>query len=1173
MKSLYALLLSILVLLSGLTIVAVYAETPSASIHSGGAAFSNGAGGATGGRYGASAGRPAGAPTAIRAADPVRALLPATGGITRIEDSDPAILYTGSWVPVTNLLFADHASNADFTQSSTPGDSASLAFTGSWVHVGFATDRFGGEAEIQIDGVSRGTVDLYTRDADNASFVFDGLGPTAHTLTIVVAGTSHPNASDVTVQVDFVDTWDGTLMPNGTYEEDNPRVWYSADWDFPAHPSASGAGYAETSSQGNSTAWFPFTGDTVTYYALATPGGGVGRLFVDGQPLATLDLYSTTPLTRTFSFRGLGAGAHVLTLRSFLAHVTLDGFGTPGIAPFYEDPVYAGIVRYEEYHPAIKYNGYDLHQRPQSWTLGSASQASAGATLSSRAMSDTIGLTFEGRWVNLGFRTRNRGGRAEVSIDGVSRGVIGLYSPGEDVRSFQYGGLITGTHTLTVTVLGQPDPPSGGSDIYLDYIDVWDGTAMPDGYVNARRSAPSSRLHFSANMMDLGHENALLGDYVGATLGNANGNLWYAFTGDAFTYLAFSRANDSSVEVYMDSALVDTVDQFYRFSQQPLAFHYTGFDDGPHVVRVHNVRSIQVDAFASNPTALTPYQPSVEWYDDTSAGASIWGGIHVPIAVGDVTGDGHIELVVASSDVDNSGTLFLYRGDGQDSGVGNPVIWSIPYNIPNGFEDVAAPAIAELDGQPGAEIIHSTVEGLYVYHSDGSTYWMTDSVKSHVFFGTPAVGNLDADPEPEIVVNLDYTLAVFEADGTLAWQTVFTDRVGMPVLADLTGDGALDILLHESGDTLYLYDYNLGNPTLAWSHVFTTPLEIYGSPAVADIDGERAGGDPGPEIAVTSDGWAHVLDADGSLIWSTALDSGRPGGTAIADLDGDGEVEIVTSMTYDGGRIYALNADGSLLWAVPAADNSPLSVSLLDLEGDGVYEVAWNGADQGFTLFNGSDGAVLFNEPDPGVISQTGSDYPVFADVDLDGYGEVVVPAQGGVRVFGFDGFWAPSRPLWNQHTYHVTNVDDDLSTPAAEPAFWEEHNTFRAQRTTAQGRRGVTLAAEEVARTGYPGKTVAYTLQITNTGDWADSFTLAHAGAQWDVVLPVTQATLGAGQSTPVSIKVAIPLGATDGQADTFTVIVTSRSDPDVSASVELNVAALGFLSSHVLYLPLVER
>ena len=355
-----------------------------------------------------------------------------------------------------------------------------------------------------------------------------------------------------------------------------------------------------------------------------------------------------------------------------------------------------------------------------------------------------------------------------------------------------------------------------------------------------------------------------------------------------------------------------------------------------------------------------------------------------------------------------------------------------------------------MDGQPGAEIIHPTVDGLFVYHSDGSTYWYTDTFQSHAFFAAPAVGNIDLDPEPEIVVNMNNQLVVFEADGTVIWQQLLPTTVSMPLLADLNGDGVLDILIHESGTgNIYAYDFNFGSPQLAWTQTVSTALSIYGSPAVANIDGQQPGGDPGPEVAITSNGWLHVLNGeDGSLVWSTPLDPGNSSGVSVADIDGDNEIEMVVGIEYNGGMIYAVNADGSLLWSVPGLDNSPLNPSLFDLNGDGIYEITFNGANQGLTIFNGPDGSVLFNEPSSGVVSQTGSDYPIFADVDGDGQGELVVSSQGGLRVFGWDGVWGPSRSLWNQHSYHITNINDDLSTPASEPNSWESHNTYRTQTT-----------------------------------------------------------------------------------------------------------------------------
>jgi len=992
-------------------------------------------------RIGSEAAAPA--PLALPPAAPLT-----TDAITRTDDLDAAIVYTGAWTHVTTPAWTRHVSQGSYSVSDAAGDTATFAFDGTWVHIGFGTDRFGGQAEILVDGVSQGTVDTYSHEIDVASIVFNGLADTAHTLTISVLGTAHPNAVGQEVKLDYIDTWDGTPFPDGLVEQDSSRVWRSPDWTDVADVDASGGSYMQNNISGS--AWFPFTGDSLTLLAFANSSGNRISIAIDGVWQTNYNIYNSTDITRTVSFDDLGTGPHVMQVRRYYNSAQVDAFITPAIEPGYVPPAYSGIVRYEADDPAILYNGYPWRVMPQSWSTDILPNASDSTVVQSTTLSDTISLTFDGRWVSIGVRARpNSGGYGEVFIDGASYGLIDSLSTVEELRSFEFGGLITGTHTLDIVVLDQPNPLN--NIVYLDYIDVWDGTPMPDDLANAHKAQDSGRLHYSVSGVDAAHPNAFQGDFVASGLPNTNSNVWYSFTGDSFTFYGLSVDNDANQEIYLDGDLIDTVNLDYPFSEQVLAFHYTGFDDGPHVVRVHNIWRMRVDGFTSNPGSLTPFQPIVEWHEsDQTRGGSIWGGIHVPIAVGDVTPDPGPELVVASSNIQSNGELFVLRGDGGDTGDGDPIIWSVPYNIFNGFEDVASPAIAELDSQPGAEIIHPTIEGLFVYHSDGSTYWMTDTVHSHAFFAAAAVGNLDFDAEPEIVVNMNHDLVVFEPDGEIAWLQTFPAALSMPVLADLNGDGLLDILVHESGTTnIYAYEYNFGTPTLLWNQTAASQLHIYGGPAVVDVDGMQPGGDALPEVAIASQGWLNVFNGeDGSLLWALQLDDGRSGGISAADLDGDGEIELVTSMEFDGGRIYAINPDQTILWSVTALDNSPLNTSVMDLNDDGLYEVAWNGAPGGFTLFNGPDGAVLFNEPHLEIVSQTGSDFPMFADVDQDGYGEVVVASQTGVRVFGFDGVWGPARSTWNQHSYHITNINDDLSVPFSEPDSWSVHNTYRTQTT-----------------------------------------------------------------------------------------------------------------------------
>ena len=968
--------------------------------------------------------------------------------ITRTEDTDPAITYAGTWTVVTVGGFNVRASHNDYTWADAAGETATMTFDGTWLHLGFVTDSSSGQAEIFVDGVSQGVVDLYSHDPNVVSYVYDGFANTAHTLQIFVLGTHHPNSSNNRIYLDYVDTWDGTLYADGWVEQDSPRVWHNNNWNTITNANASGGAYMTDDGNNAGSAWFPFTGDSVTFVGLANSDGFRAGVYVDGVLQDRLWMYHTPALTRTLSLDGFGPGPHVMRITNYFYEPNVDAFVTPALEPGYVPPVETGIVRYEEDHPALLYNGYPFETRKNSWdweTVTKPTSSEIGIVRSS-TLNDTITFTFEGRWVNLGFLSRSDGGTAEVFIDGVSQGTLGTYAPtGETPIEFQYGNLITGTHTVSITVLAQPDPPGIGTAIRFDYVDVWDGTPLPDDFVNVRKGTPVSRLHFNKSGEDVANANALEGDFFNSGLSNSFAGAWYHFTGGSFSIYGFTRNNTTSFNVYVDGAFIETASFFYPYTEQPFVKHYTGFDDGPHTVRVTNLATMRLDGFASNPTSLAAYQPIMEWHEsDRTAGASIWGGLHVPAAVGDVDGDGLPEIVVASSNMDHNGELFVLKGDGSDAGDGTPILWSVPYDIFNGFEDVGAPAIAELDGQPGAEIIHPTVEGLYVYHSDGSLYWSDETFGSHAFFASPAIGNLDLDPEPEIVVNMNTQLVVFEPDGTVAWQQVFPTVASMPVLADLTGDGLLDILVYASGSTtVQLYDYNFGSPVLAWTQTLPSALSIYGSPAVADIDGLQPSGDPGPEVALTSNGTIHVLNGeDGSFVWSTPLDAGD----SIADVDGDGEVELVAGINFNGGMIYAVNADGSLLWGVPGLDNSPLNPSLFDLNGDGVYEITFNGASQGLTIYNGPDGATLFNEPSLAVRSQTGSDYPLFADVDNDGFGELVVAAQNGLRVFGWDHVWGPSRPLWNQLTYHITNVNDDLSIPISEPNSWDIHNTFRTQ-------------------------------------------------------------------------------------------------------------------------------
>ncbi len=57
------------------------------------------------------------------------------------------------------------------------------------------------------------------------------------------------------------------------------------------------------------------------------------------------------------------------------------------------------------------------------------------------------------------------------------------------------------------------------------------------------------------------------------------------------------------------------------------------------------------------------------------------------------------------------------------------------------------------------------------------------------------------------------------------------------------------------------------------------------------------------------------------------------------------------------------------------------------------------------------------------------------------------------VRVIGDkENRWPQARRIWNQHTYHVTNVNEGGTIPQFEQPSWKTHNTFRINSTLDAG-------------------------------------------------------------------------------------------------------------------------
>jgi hypothetical protein len=128
---------------------------------------------------------------------PVDLKLPQVTG--NFDDISDDIAYTGEW---SHASFAE-AAGGTVSFSNSPGAAARLSFEGTqitWVY----TKAFNrGIAEVKLDGISRGDVDLYSpKIVWQTRKTFDGLTPGKHTFEVIVTGRKDAAATDRHVDLD-----------------------------------------------------------------------------------------------------------------------------------------------------------------------------------------------------------------------------------------------------------------------------------------------------------------------------------------------------------------------------------------------------------------------------------------------------------------------------------------------------------------------------------------------------------------------------------------------------------------------------------------------------------------------------------------------------------------------------------------------------------------------------------------------------------------------------------------------------------------------------------------------------------------------------------------------------------------------------------------------------------
>ncbi|HEB60279.1 MAG TPA: VCBS repeat-containing protein, partial [Phycisphaeraceae bacterium] len=364
------------------------------------------------------------------------------------------------------------------------------------------------------------------------------------------------------------------------------------------------------------------------------------------------------------------------------------------------------------------------------------------------------------------------------------------------------------------------------------------------------------------------------------------------------------------------------------------------------------------------------------------------------VILADLNGDGHLEIIASSTD--RAVYAWDYRGMPLP---GFPVYLNQMAQYP--------PAVADMDGDGDLEIVQFT-RGW----TDGGRLYVLDS-QGNILPGFP----------------LSFSNNNVES---------------APALYDLDGDGVMEILAADR-------DYPIGHLHVVeldgseWGGNWPVDLDHVptGTPAVGDVDND---GDV--EIFTMSYNSMYLLETDGSLMpgWPKQIPNANFSyqSAALADLDGDGDLEIVVGAHKDAAGTYVYQHDGSLVpgWPKLLGSWTYCPPTVTDLEGDGVLEIL-DGRAGGFSGWSNCFWAWdVYGNIKPGFpYGQShggGSEGPLtVADINGDGYMEIFADhnimegTQGylfGVDHLGNDLPGFPLRP--NGFTYMngatIGDVDGD---------------------------------------------------------------------------------------------------------------------------------------------------
>ncbi|WP_304065242.1 FG-GAP-like repeat-containing protein [Pedobacter glucosidilyticus] len=370
------------------------------------------------------------------------------------------------------------------------------------------------------------------------------------------------------------------------------------------------------------------------------------------------------------------------------------------------------------------------------------------------------------------------------------------------------------------------------------------------------------------------------------------------------------------------------------------------------------------------------------------------------IAIGDLDGDGKSDLAVVN---ESSNTLSIYRNTSTNGSISSgsfaPKVdfatGNYPYSVVIGDLDG--------DGKPDLVVTNDGDRNVSIYRNTSTSGSITtSSFAPSINLATRnnprpvALADLDLDGRLDLAV-VSYTtnvVSVIRNKSTIGSITTssFDPRVDLVVgstpnslaIADLDGDGKPDLAVANVSSNDISVFHNTSNIGSITSSSFATKVDFptgaipYGL-AIADLDGDGKLDLAATSLTTNSVSVLRNTSSSGSITTSSFASrisiptASFPYSLAVGDLDGDGKPDLAVTNSGSNSVSVLRNTSsngsitsGSFVTKVDfTTGNNPRSLAIGDLDGDGKSDLV-------VTNINANSFSVLKNI-DPPVISSSGT--------------------------------------------------------------------------------------------------------------------------------------------------------------------------------------------------------